>query len=152
MSYGKTHAFALGLFGWTMIGANDCGLWTSTSPTGPGGAPPPPPPQFCLTDPPLDCYAVCVTDPVIVAMMGPDMPPTTTGCGDSGELAKLFKTDAQTILVCDENMDSYAVFPPKFQIVPMVIETGDGCVQPPALPAEMPMSLLLNLLQTGMAP
>ena len=111
----------------------------------------PPLPFYCRTDPPLLCYGMCLTGDV-ANMLPPGMPPATSGCDEGGDLGKLFKDDVQAILVCDESVDSYAVFPPEFLITPVVVETGDGCMQPPTLPAEMPLKVLLNLLGTGMAP
>ncbi len=50
---------ALALFGFVMIGADDCNITLPWDPGTPGGSPPPPMP-YCLTDPPVGCAAVCV--------------------------------------------------------------------------------------------
>jgi hypothetical protein len=105
-----------------------------------------PPPQYCTTDPPLECVGVCLTGPM-AAVAGSPPPTPTPACSAGSDLARLFVTDVQTILVCDENlypnMESYVVFPPFFQIAPQVIEAGDGCVQPPVLPDTMPFGAFM---------
>jgi hypothetical protein len=107
----------------------------------------PPPPEYCRMDPPLGCGGVCLTGDV--AMMIPsDTPPSTTPyCNASyaGALTMLFATDVQTVLVCDTSLDSYVVSAPYFQIVPEVVETGDGCAQPPPIPTSMPLSVFMGI-------
>jgi hypothetical protein len=140
----KIHAVVLVLFGWMMIGADDCGLWKSTSPTGPGNTPPPLIASYCQTDPPLGCVGLCIT--VDMGAMGPPPPTPSTTCDAGGDLAKQFVSDVETILVCDETMASYVVFPPYFSITPQVVQTGT-CAQPPALPNTMPLSAFMGFGQ-----
>lgn len=143
----STTAAAMALF-LSGIGADNCGFyWPSGASTSGDSTTPAKP--LCKTDPPLACVGMCIT----VTMPGMGTPPPTPSpdCGAGGDLAKLFVTDVQTILACDPNMypemASYVVFPPFFSITPQVIETGDGCVQPPALPDTMPLSAFLGITQ-----
>ncbi len=140
---------ATALFGLVMIGAKDSGCDPWAADDG-NGAPSPVAAvlNFCPTDPPLGCVAICFVVSMDAGMpMPPSDTPTIAGnCSSGGPLAAQFVSDVQNTFDCDPDLygASYVVFPTYFNLTPTVTKTSN-CNQPPTFPSTELLSDFMGL-------
>jgi hypothetical protein len=125
-----------------MIGAQDCDPWKDwENRPATSSAPPPSPLNYCQSDPPYMCVAIC-NPPMGFGPQGQWI--FMNPCLDpwAGDLTKVFMDDVMTLGECvapDPNdpkpSDFQVVQPNDFRMIPVLVESPtDGCTPPPLPP------------------